>query len=210
MPLRHGHVHRILEQEDELEPADGLIGNRRPLGPRLHIAALAIRSWDGDTSEIVAERGQRIVRERQIQLPGSQGWERVDRIGHLDRDLDRGVPGPELGDREGHDRGSGRGKRAEAQTPALETGERLELEFERGQLPEQCLAPLHQQAAGVGQNRALGRAADEDRADLRLQGGYLPRHGRLRVPERLGRARERALPGDLAQNLEAADIEHAI
>ena len=65
-----------------------------------------------------------------------------------------------------------------------------------------------QQGARLGHRRAAGAAVQQPDAELALERGDLLRDGGLGQRERLGRARERAAPGDLAEREQAAWIEH--
>ncbi len=62
--------------------------------------------------------------------------------------------------------------------------------------------------AGVGQGRAAGVALDEADADLTLESRDLLGDRGWGVRQRVGRGRERAVASDLAQDLQAAEVEH--
>ena len=70
------------------------------------------------------------------------------------------------------------------------------------------LAAFDEQPAGVGEHDPLRHSPHEHRSDFGLERGDLPRDRRLGVAERDGRARERALAGDLAENLQTSGVEH--
>ena len=84
----------------------------------------------------------------------------------------------------------------------------LDLLDARQQLP----GPLHERAAGVGQLEPPAGLAEQLDAGLALELGELLRDRRRREGERLGRARDRALGGELAQHgqpsLDSASLNH--
>ncbi len=84
---------------------------------------------------------------------------------------------------------------------AIEPGQRLKLDLDRGELRDQGLRSVDEEPAGVGQHRSLRDPPDKDHAHLGLERGDLPRDGRLRVSERVGRGRERTVASDLAEHL---------
>ena len=65
-----------------------------------------------------------------------------------------------------------------------------------------------QQGARLGHRRTAGAAVQQPDAELALERGDLLRDGGLGQRERLGRARERAAPCDLAEGEQAAWVEH--
>ena len=73
---------------------------------------------------------------------------------------------------------------------------------------EDRLGVGHQRAAGVGEADAARAALDEPGAGLALERRHVLADRRLGEVERLGRGGERALLGDLAEDLHAADVEH--
>ena len=171
-------VHRVVEQVQAL---DAVLG-QRPVG-------------DGDV-------------ERDVDLAAAQPAQRRPRLGGLERQLDRRVALAEARDRLGHDRRAGAGEGGQAQAPAAQAGDRLELGLGVGEAGEDRVGVLDQRATGVGQAHAARVALDERRAGLALEGGDLLGDRGLRVGQRVGGGGEGAARGDLAQHAHSADIEH--
>ena len=130
------------------------------------------------------------------------------RLGGLERELDRRVALAEAGDRLGHDRRPGAGEGGQAQAPAAQAGDGLELGLGVGQAREDRVGVLDQRAARVGQAHAARVALDERRAGLALEGGDLLGDRGLRVGQRVGGGGERPACGDLSQHAHSADVEH--
>ena len=129
-------------------------------------------------------------------------------LGGLERELDRRVALAEARDRLGHDRRPGAREGGQAQAPAAQAGDRLELGLGVGQAGEDRVGVLDERAARVGQAHAARVALDERRARLALQGGDLLGDRGLGVGQRVGGGGERTAGGDLAQHAHSADIEH--
>src|SRR5207247_4167255 len=64
-------------------------------------------------------------------------------------------------------------------------------------------------AAGLGAADPAGGALEQLRAGLALERRHLAGHRRLGVAQALGRGRDRALPGDLAEDAQTRGVEHA-
>ena len=106
-------------------------------------------------------------------------------------------------DRERHDRRGRGGERGEPEPPSLQARQLPELVLGAGDADQDRFGAIDQEPPGLRQHRTLGNAADQLGADLGLERRYLPRDRRLRVAERLGSGRERALAGDLNQHAQA-------
>jgi len=91
---------------------------------------------------------------------------------------------------------------------AVQAGDRLELALGRGQPGEDRVGMADEGAARLRHAHPAGAALDERGARLALERRDLLGDRRLRVGERLGRRREGALRGDLAEDSEALDVEH--
>ena len=87
--------------------------------------------------------------------------------------------------------------------PPLEVGARV-LE-----LLEDALGAIHEAARRLREPDAAARPLDERDTALALEHGDLLGHGRGREAERLGGAGDASAQRDLAQEPEAADVEHA-
>ena len=118
------------------------------------------------------------------------------------------MPAPELGDGGRQQRGRRAEEGDDAQVPAAQPGDGLELALGGVEAGEDRLGVGDERGAGVGQSHAARAALDELRAGLALESGDLLRDRRLGVGERLGRGGERAARGDLAQDPQALHIEH--
>ena len=75
---------------------------------------------------------------------------------------------------------------------------------------EQLAGARHQGAAGVGELEPAPDLAQQLHAGLALELGELLRHRGRRERECLGRTRDRALGGELAQHDEASRIQHQL
>ena len=186
MPGRQGHVHGVIEQGHDLQVGRGRLG--------------------GDVARRIAAR---VVRQRQVELAGAQARDRLLRIEHRHRELHPGMAVTEAGHGARHDRAGRRGERGQAQRPALHAQQRVQLVLDVVQGGQDRRAALGQQAAGVGEHRALGDAAHQHRADLGLERGDLARDRRLGVAERLGGRREGPVARHLAQHSQSSSVEHA-
>jgi hypothetical protein len=113
-------------------------------------------------------------------------------------------------DRDGlrHQRRAGTREGGQSQPPAAQAGDGLELGLRVGQAREDDVGVVDEHAAGVGQSHAARVALHQRRAGLPLEGRDLLGHRGLRVGEGVGRGRERALRGDLAQHAHATHIKH--
>ena len=178
MALGQRDVHRVVEQ---VQAHDAVVGHRS--------------EGDGDV-------------ERDVDLAPAQALQGRPRLGGLPCELDRGVAVAEARDRLGHDRRAGARERGQAQTPAAQARDRLELGLGVGQAREDRVGVLDERSPGVGEAHAARIALDERRARLALEGGDLLGDRGLVIRQRVGGGRERAAGGDLAQHAHTADIEH--
>src|SRR5215212_8242925 len=99
-------------------------------------------------------------------------------------------------------------RRADAQPAALELRQRLELALRGGEAVEDGVGVAHEKLAGLREAHAARGALDEARAGLGLERRNLARDRGLGEGEHVGRGGEGAVRGDLAQDPEAADVEH--
>ena len=77
------------------------------------------------------------------------------------------------------------------------------------ELREHDVGVADQDLGGAGEPHAAAVALDDGLADLALERGELLGHGRGREVERVGRGGDRAVLGDLAQDAQPADVDHA-
>ena len=146
--------------------------------------------------------------QREVHSPAFRRASLSFGLGQVQRQLDPRVALAEAGDRQRHERRARGRERADAQTAPAQAGDRLELGLGVGQPREDDVGVRDERPPGVGQADAAGVALDERRARLALERGHLLGHGGLRVGERLRGRGERAAGGDLAQDAQAADVEH--
>ncbi len=111
-------------------------------------------------------------------------------------------------DRAVDDRGQRARERAEPQRRAVGAGELGDLGVGLAEPVGDRVGVREQQRARLGDRRAARPAVEQPDAELALERGDLLGDGRLRQRERLGRAREGAAPGDLAEGEQAAWVEH--
>ena len=115
-------------------------------------------------------------------------------------ELDRGVALAKARHRDRHHRGRRRGERGQAERPALEPGQRPQLRLGVLEPGQDRLARVDQQPPASVSTAPSGTRRTSTAPDLGLERGDLARDGRLGVARARRRGRERALPGDLAQN----------
>ena len=108
------------------------------------------------------------------------------------------------------ERGRGGLERGHAHGAAHLAGLGGELGLDLLDAREQLAGALHERAAGVGQLEPPADLAEQLDAGLALELGELLRHRRRREGERLGRARDRALGGELAQHGQSARVQHQL
>jgi hypothetical protein len=157
---------------------------------------------------VLVEDAARVVHEHEVELAGLQPRDALHRVGLGQRQLHAGVLPAESRDRLRHERGAGGGEGAQAQASAAQARDGLQLGLGVGQAGEDAVRVADQRLTGVGEPDPARIALDEGGAGLALEGGDLLRDGRLRVAELRGRGRERALCGDLSEDLHPLDVEH--
>ena len=111
-------------------------------------------------------------------------------------------------DRAVDDRGERAGERADPQRRPHGAGQLGDLRVGLGEPAGDRIGVREQQRARLGHRRAAGPAVEQPDAQLALERGDLLGDRGLRQGERLGRARERAAPGDLAEGEQAAGVDH--
>ena len=146
--------------------------------------------------------------ERDVEVAAAQEVHAVLGLDGRERQLDARVALAEAGDRGRHDRAPGARERAQAQAPAAQAGDRLELGLGVGQAREDHVGVGDERPAGLGEVDPARAALDELGARLALQGRDLLGDRGLRVVQRVGGGGERTPAGDLAQDPHAADVEH--
>ena len=179
MPLAEHEVHRVLEHVDVLE-----------------------------TVAHAVLRGARAERDREVDVARAHAGERLLRLEQRHRQLDRGMSRREARDGHRHQRRRGRLEGGQAQPPAAQAGDRLELGLGLGEPGEDGLGVADDGLARLRQPHPAGAALDEHRPGLALERGDLLGDGRLREGEGVGGGGERALEGDLAEDAHAANVEH--
>ena len=160
--------------------------------------------------DAVLLREARAEAEHEVELAALEL--RLGRLGLAEahRQLDRGVLGAEVRDRERHQRRAGGLEGGHPQAPAAQAGDRLELGLRLGEAREHGVGVAHERLARLGEAHAARAALHEDRAGLALERGDLLRDGGLREGEGLRGGGEGTLDGDLAEDAHAADVEHEL
>jgi hypothetical protein len=142
-----------------------------------------------------------LEQQREIELAGVKTWRDFLGLALGERQLDLRVLRAEHGDRERHQSRAGGRKRGHAQLPAPQPGDRLEIGFGCSQPTEDPFGMREQRAACGRETDAARQALDQRHACLRLERSDLLRDGGLRIRELLGGSGDRALLGDLDENL---------
>ena len=101
----------------------------------------------------------------------------------------------------------GRGRRGQAQGPALSPPERLELLLHGLELVEHARRVGGDDLAGLREPAGAAPALDELLADRGLERLEVLRGGRLAHARGLGRGRDRSAPPDVDEQAEAGGIE---
>jgi len=107
--------------------------------------------------------------------------------------------------------GEGDGHRGEGGDPgaaADRAGRRREVGLRERRALEQRLGVRDQHQRGVGQPQPAAGLLEQRDAGLALERLQLLRHGGRRVAESIGGGGDRAAGGELAEDSEAADVEH--
>ena len=115
----------------------------------------------------------------------------------------------QLRDRRGDDRAERARERADPQGLALRGDQVGQLRVGLGEPLGDRVGVGEQQRAGLGGRRAARPAVEQAHADLPLERGDLLGDRRLGERERVGRPRERATVGDLAEGEQPARFEHS-
>ncbi len=140
--------------------------------------------------------------------PGVQARRDLLGLALGERQLDLGVLGTKERDGKRHQRRARGRERRHAQLATAQAGDRLHVRLRCGYPPEDPLGVSEQGFAGRRQADAARQALDERDAGLSLECRDLLRDGGLGVGELLGGSGDRALPGNLDENLETAELKH--
>ena len=148
-------------------------------------------------------------RQHGVQLVLAQRQEAVRRLGLLDAHTHPGgAVGQQRGGRQ-NQAGQRRGKPADAQLPGVAGDVGVEVGPQQLQLGEQRVAMGQQHARDGRQAHAAAVGLQQRLAHLALQRGQLLGDRRGRQVQRVGRRRDRAAVGELAQRAQAAQVDHA-
>ena len=149
-----------------------------------------------------------LLREHEVELAALERRDAVLGLELARVDLQLRVLAGEAGDHGREQRAVRAGERRRAQ----DAGHRGALARERRlgglELAQHGLGAEHELLPGGGEAAGAAVALEEDHAGLALQRRELLRDGRRRVPERVGGGGDRAAGGELAEDTEAADVEH--
>jgi hypothetical protein len=118
------------------------------------------------------------------------------------------VAAVELGHRAGEKGGAGALERGEAQAPASQPRDRRQLVLGVLDAGQDRVGVGDQRRARLGEPDTARVALEQRGARLALQRRHLLADGGLREGQRLGRRGEGTPPGDLAQDVEPAYVEH--
>ena len=161
-----------------------------------------------EISEAVGLVGRRD--ERHVELAGGEHRDRLLGLGLEHRERNVGVPSAERGHGGGHQRGAGGREGRHPDAAAAQAGDRLKLALGDRLLGDNRVGVTEQRLAGVGESDPAGRAIEQRHAGAALECRHLLGDRRLRVGECLGGGRERAEPGDLAEDLQVAQLKHKL
>ena len=179
MPGGHGDVDLVLGERRELDA--------RVLAARAEVVLVD----DGDVGLAELQRGQRGL-----------GLE----LG--EQDLGARMAGGEGRHRPRHERRRGGGEGGQAHAAAHVAVAGGELGLGRLELGQHALGAPDEQPRGGGEDHAAPLALEQRDADLALERGEVLGDRGGRVAERLGRGGDGAALGELAQHVQAADVEH--
>ena len=149
-----------------------------------------------------------LEQQREVELARPQARHDLLRLTLRQRQLDLGMRGPEVGDRERHEGVAGGRERGHPQAAAAHPENRRELGLGRLDAGQDRLRVHNQRRAGGGRAHAPAIALDQLRAGLGLQRGDGLRDRRLRVAERVGRRGEGAARGHLPEHPQTLHVQH--
>ena len=125
-----------------------------------------------------------------------------------EQDLGARMAGGEGGHRPRYERCRGGREGGQAHAAAHVAVAGGELGLGRLELGQHALGAPDEQPRGGGEGHAPSLALEQCHPDLALERGQVLGDGGGRVAERLGRGGDRAALGELAQHVQAADVEH--
>ena len=144
----------------------------------------------------------------EVDLAELQGGQRVLRLELGEQDLGPRMAGGEGRHRPRYERCRRGGEGGQAHAAAHVAVAGGELGLGRLELGQHALGAPDEQPCGGGEGHAPSLALEQCHADLALEGGQMLGDGGGRVAERLGGGGDRAALGELAEHVEAADVEH--
>ena len=182
---------------------------RRPVSLREHDANRVVeevRLLDrvvlGEGDEVV------LVHEPEVELSRLDAGQARERVRLGERELDRRVAPAKLRDRLRHDRRVGGGEGGEAEHPAAQARDRLDLGLCGGEAGDDPVGVGDEGAPGLGQADGPRAALDQSHARLPLEGRDLLRDCRRRESERVCGGGDRAVFGNRAQHPHPSNVEH--
>ena len=179
MPRGHGDVDVVLGQRRELDA--GVVAAR---------------------AEVV------LVDDGEVGLAELQGGQRVLGLELGEQDLGARMAGGEGRHRPRHERRRRGGEGGQAHAAAHVAVAGGDLGLGRLELGQHALGAPDEQPRGGGEGHAPPLALEQRDADLALERGEVLGDRGGRVAERLGRGGDGAALGQLAQHVQAADVEH--
>jgi hypothetical protein len=149
-----------------------------------------------------------LLGDRDVELAANHHRQRLLGLALDELDVQLGMGEPL--DRRQDQRHRGRLEGADAHGPAHVLGVGRQLGLDLLDARKQLAGARHQRAAGVSELEPAPDLAKQLHAGLALELGELLGHRGRRERERLGRPRDRALGGELAQHDEASGIQHQL
>jgi len=150
------------------------------------------------------------VHQRDVDLAGAQGVGDQGRVQLGDHRLQTRVPARQLHERGRDHRAAGRGERADAHRPGQPVPRAGQVGRRLLQPPEHVFGVPHQRERGRGERHPAAGAFQQRHPGLPFERAQLLRDGGGRVAQRVGHGGDRAAQGELAQQAQAADVEHQV
>ena len=187
-----------------------LVGGREPVALGQRDAERVVEQVGALERRVGRRRGERVLlREREVELAELERGQAVLGLHVARGDAQVGVALGERGDRAREQHAVRARERRAAQDAGDVRGGPLERRLGRLELAQDALRALHQLLAGGREAAAAAVALEQRDAGLALERGELLGDRRGGVAERVGGGRDRPAGGELAQDAEAADVEHA-